>query len=234
MLEVAIVNVGTFDSVLYFAQLNRLQIVSTALLVDESQDLTACQIDWFSQQQDHGTQLFFVGDAAQSIYSFRGARSKLLIMLGKKRVGLNVTTDPDRPIVDLELTKSFRFGANIAAAANTILFAKHKSTQTATRSNREKHWRPYRLVGGAQEPDGEPMDGLIVSESSETRAFGMCGDLIRNKQRPLQLQGAQGIEGEHKEETKSSTVDVVCDATTTTFAPGSVALLAWQNTELCK
>ena len=66
----------TFDSVVKRVQLNKYYMDCTALLVDESQDLDAAQIDWLVQQAlDHKTKVWFVGDAAQTIYSF--PRSKI-------------------------------------------------------------------------------------------------------------------------------------------------------------
>ena len=53
------------------AQLNKRRIRGSILLVDESQDLDGAQIDWVkSQAEAYGTHVFFVGDAAQTIYSF--------------------------------------------------------------------------------------------------------------------------------------------------------------------
>ena len=116
------------------AQLNKRRIRGSILLVDESQDLDGAQIDWVKNQAEaYGTHVYFVGDAAQTIYSFRGAKSRHLM-------SLNAT--------DLSLTTSFRFGSNIARIANTVLFAKEHSSDTpAPASNRGKTWNPYRLKG---------------------------------------------------------------------------------------
>ena len=48
--------------------------------MDESQDCDGCQIAWLCSCA-RSRQVFFVGDAAQSIYSFRGAKSQLLMQL---------------------------------------------------------------------------------------------------------------------------------------------------------
>ena len=68
-----------------------------------AQDLTACQLDWFLQQHGRGLHAFFVGDMAQQIYSFRGAKSESLLAY--------------KDAVSLKLTQSFRFGDAIALAA---------------------------------------------------------------------------------------------------------------------
>ena len=69
----------THDSLMKLAQVNGYQMCSegrpcSAVLADESQDFDACQIQWLDSQANHGCQVFLVGDAAQSIFSFRGAR----------------------------------------------------------------------------------------------------------------------------------------------------------------
>jgi hypothetical protein len=76
-----------------------------------------------------------VGDAAQTIYGFRGAKSKFMMeILG----------------IDYSLTKSWRFGHQIAQIANTVLFSKEFSPQT-TKNQYSKLWNPYRLEGCGQE-----------------------------------------------------------------------------------
>ncbi|CAM9988347.1 unnamed protein product, partial [Heterosigma akashiwo] len=133
----------TFDGVMKAAQLARMELDCTALLVDEAQDCTECQIDWLKAQAQarHKPDVFFVGDAVQTIYSFRGAKSKFLMNI--------------RGAEDATLTKSFRFGPNIAAVANSILFLKEKSPQ--------KDWKPYRLSGVGQ---GE---GQVYASTTDPR-----------------------------------------------------------------
>ena len=70
-------NLRTFDIEIKKAQLKGLRISSSVLLVDESQDMDQCQVDWIDQQKQHGTHVYFVGDMAQCIYGFRGAKSKV-------------------------------------------------------------------------------------------------------------------------------------------------------------
>jgi len=116
----------TFDSVLRNAQLARLELDCTALLVDESQDLTACQVDWFAiQASRYKKQVFFVGDTNQAIYGFRGAKPTNMMNLEARH-----TAPPQAAcIIDCSLTHSFRFDQNMACAANTILFVKDQSPQ---------------------------------------------------------------------------------------------------------
>jgi superfamily I DNA/RNA helicase len=119
------------DSVMKQVQVDDFTIREKVILVDESQDLTACQLWWIHGQRRWGKQIFFVGDPAQSIYSFRGAKSEYLA---------NLPVDQD-----FKLTRSFRFGVRIAASANTILYGKMNSPQ-------RKKFKRYDVVGGAAEP----------------------------------------------------------------------------------
>ena len=96
----------------------------TALLCDETQDMTECQISFLASfARSMNIPVFFVGDAVQTIYSFRGAKSKFIRELDTYANGV--------PVKDYKLTKSFRFGPRIAAVANAILFAKEHSPQTS-------------------------------------------------------------------------------------------------------
>jgi hypothetical protein len=120
------------------AQLKNLRIPCSVLLVDECQDLDACQVSFIARQKDFGTQIFFVGDAAQSIYSFRGAKSS------------NVMSLPD--FVDRILNKSWRFGPAIAQIANVALFVKKYSPQTTGYEDRsDKQWIPYKIEAAKDE-----------------------------------------------------------------------------------
>ena len=83
-----------------------------------------------------GTQVFFVGDAAQALYSFRGAASYHVMSLPG--------------CIDRAITKSWRFGPAIARIANiTLLFKKH-SPQT---NCKKKHWEPYLVEAGKSDHD---------------------------------------------------------------------------------
>jgi hypothetical protein len=136
----------TFSSIMKLAQLGKLEIPGTFLLVDEAQDLNECQVDLLLQQHARDVHVFFVGDAAQSIYSFRGAKSGPLLSY--------------EPAVDLPLTESFRFGPRIACVANTILFAKRKSPQTLPtdggfRRKKSRLWTPYVIQGRSAVCEGQ-------------------------------------------------------------------------------
>jgi superfamily I DNA/RNA helicase len=134
-------NIVSQDFQMKRAQLLGLRIPGTLLLVDESQDMDGCQVSWSAKQQVVlGTHVYVVGDAAQTIYSFRGAKSKSLMAL-----------EVDK---DCFLTASWRFGEAIARTANCILFSKHKSAQTEVDWNgRVKNWNPYRIKVGIPRED---------------------------------------------------------------------------------
>mmetsp|Transcript_27674 Transcript_27674/g.65824 ORF Transcript_27674/g.65824 Transcript_27674/m.65824 type:complete len:1040 (+) Transcript_27674:188-3307(+) len=124
--------IKTYDIEMKRAQLRRIKIPCSVLLVDECQDLDECQVDWVSGQARHGTHLYFVGDAAQCIYGFRGAKSSYVMKLD---------------CIDRQLTKSWRFGPDVARIANIALFAKENSPQTSKASSYNPLWKPYRVEG---------------------------------------------------------------------------------------
>ncbi|WP_425246848.1 UvrD-helicase domain-containing protein [Streptomyces sp. NEAU-NA10] len=80
------------------------KIEADHLFLDEAQDTNPVLEHVFTAQRDHA-QLVMVGDSAQAIYGWRGAR--------------DVMTGFDA--VQLPLTRSFRFGPQIAAEANRWL-----------------------------------------------------------------------------------------------------------------
>mmetsp|Transcript_10636 Transcript_10636/g.20558 ORF Transcript_10636/g.20558 Transcript_10636/m.20558 type:complete len:916 (-) Transcript_10636:330-3077(-) len=122
----------SFLSILKECQLSRLRLeTNTAILVDEAQDNCPAQTDWIrnmarKEGKSPAAQLYFVGDAAQAIYSFRKASSRTLMELHAD--------------FGFALTSSFRFGPLIASVANSILFVKQHSPQRAT-------FRAYRVNG---------------------------------------------------------------------------------------
>ena len=116
------------------AQLRGLLLEGTAVLADEVQDLNPCQGAFITAHAAQA-QLFLVGDFAQCIYTFRGARPDVIMGL--------------QGAVDRALTTSFRFGPRIAAAANVVLFAKEHSPQTPGPNEGKPLWVPYRIRGGA-------------------------------------------------------------------------------------
>lgn len=90
------------------AQLKGKEVPGSVIMVDECQDCDECQIDWVVQQASkHKKQLFCVGDAAHTIYSFRGAKSEYLVQLEDK-------PPSNCEFVSKQLTCSWRFGPQIA------------------------------------------------------------------------------------------------------------------------
>jgi hypothetical protein len=135
----------SFDFDMKRVQLLSCRIPGQILLVDESQDMDACQIHWITHGQTQPTvslhhpslsYVYVVGDPAQSIYGFRGARPRYLMELSQN----------DTLHADLFLTETWRFGSSIANIANLILFAKEHSEQTTrTRDGQYRDWIPYRI-----------------------------------------------------------------------------------------
>jgi hypothetical protein len=97
----------TFAFVMKEVQLLHLEIDATAILVDECQDCNSVQLEWILQQRT-GRHIFFVGDAMQRIYTFRGAAPSSILLSVEG-------------IVNMRLTESFRFGPEIASVANLVL-----------------------------------------------------------------------------------------------------------------
>ena len=99
-------NVVTYDILVKRVQLMDVVIPCTVLLVDECQDMDGCQVEWMKNQAKFGkfdfflltfcfqivaigTHVFFVGDAAQTIYSFRGARVSFFLLSNNMSVKFN-------------------------------------------------------------------------------------------------------------------------------------------------
>ena len=116
----------TFEAIQKVAQLCKLKLHNNNLLVDEAQDLDGAQLAWLVDQSIvHDKRLWLVGDAAQTIYSFRGVRSSKLASLHNT--------------AHYTLGGSFRFNARIAAVANTVLWLKSLTQPDL--------WKPYRVRG---------------------------------------------------------------------------------------
>mmetsp|Transcript_28830 Transcript_28830/g.27623 ORF Transcript_28830/g.27623 Transcript_28830/m.27623 type:complete len:551 (+) Transcript_28830:240-1892(+) len=125
----------TFDSVVKRAQLQNIQISGSVILMDEAQDSNECSNSWICKQaSSYHTQTFIVGDSAQAIYGFRGAKPAHLLAISNKY-----------KVIDCELTESYRFGPEIAAVANVLLNGKENSPQTIGQP--KKSWNPYRMTG---------------------------------------------------------------------------------------
>lgn len=80
------------------------KIPADFLFLDEAQDTNPVVEQIFNAQRDHA-QLVMVGDSAQAIYQWRGARDVMTTFRG----------------TGLTLTRSFRFGPRLAAEANRWL-----------------------------------------------------------------------------------------------------------------
>ncbi len=94
---------ATHDTYLKLYQLSKPDLSEYGLIyMDESQDLNDCTIDIILNQKNR---LIAVGDADQQIYGWRGSVNAM------EKFGFTVG----------HLTKSFRFGADVAACANAIL-----------------------------------------------------------------------------------------------------------------
>jgi len=145
-----------FDVAMKSAQLRNCKIEESLILLDEAQDMDACQIDCLVRQQTNaGKDVFVVGDCAQAIYGFRGASPASIIRLGYGGIVSQV--------VDLSLTHSWSFGPNIAAVANLVLHCKEKSPQAST-------WQRY-VVKGCGADKGR----VMVSKGQP------CGHLVTPK-----------------------------------------------------
>jgi len=145
-------DIRSFDFEMKRVQLLNLRVPGSILLVDESQDMDACQIDFIARQQvEFGTHVYVVGDAVQSIYGFRGARPGFLLNL--------------RGDIDMMLTESWRFGPAISNLANFILYAKEHSEQTATTyDGKPKNWIPYRTKPGIPDLPSQVTTGSLIGE----------------------------------------------------------------------
>jgi len=92
------------DGYLKLYQLSKPEIQCDVLLVDEAQDSNLVTLDIFLR---HKGKKILVGDENQAIYHWRGANNAIEQCNADK---------------EFFLTTSFRFGKNIAAIANTLLF----------------------------------------------------------------------------------------------------------------
>lgn len=92
------------DHYLKIWALTQPKISADYLLLDEAQDANPVVEQIFNAQRDHA-QLVMVGDSAQAIYGWRGARDIMTTFPGTR----------------LTLSKSFRFGPRLAAEANRWL-----------------------------------------------------------------------------------------------------------------
>lgn len=90
------------DVYLKYYALNNPEIKYDFILFDEAQDTDRLMLSILKKQK---APVIFVGDSYQQIYEWRGAKDAMSLFDG----------------AETSLTKSFRFGKNIAAVANAIL-----------------------------------------------------------------------------------------------------------------
>ncbi|KAL7464606.1 hypothetical protein ACHAXS_004946 [Conticribra weissflogii] len=176
--------VRTFDILMKNAQLKGIRIPCTVLLVDECQDLDACQVDLIAKQKDYGTQIFFIGDAAQTIYSFRGAKSS-------------------------NLTKSWRFGPAIARVANIALFVKEHCPQTTNYVGKtKKQWNPYRVEGAREEEECTVSVKSLMIDWKKNKPIALIGrtngSLIIEALALMGLYNLQQQDSDHKSTSDDS------------------------------
>ena len=165
-------DIRTFDFVMKRAQLLALEIPGTILLIDESQDMDGCQVNWVAETQvKFSKQVYVVGDAAQTIYGFRGAKSQYL---------MDLSIDKEQM-----LTESWRFGPGIARIANLVLFAKENSDQTEKQQSKKwKNWIPYRVKAG-KEKAAHVTGACLMSSWQDYRAKSEQITLIARQNKTL-------------------------------------------------
>lgn len=106
-------------------------------LIDEFQDTTELQIEILRRLFDVGNSRFFlVGDLAQSIYAFTGARSELVAPFGQYI----------RARADLSLSQNFRSSTHIVEHAERLF--PHQPAMTAAGHNRAFAGEPVLVQGG--------------------------------------------------------------------------------------
>lgn len=99
----------THSSYLKLFQLSAPVLPYDFILLDEAQDTAPVTEDVVVRQAEHSL-LVMVGDPSQAIYGFTGARDSMTRF-----------ADSGIPNVSLNLSESWRFGAEVSAAANSIL-----------------------------------------------------------------------------------------------------------------
>ena len=105
MLDLKDVAPVSFDHYLKIYELGNPKLNYDFILLDEGQDSNPITINLLKKQADH-TRIVLIGDPHQAIYKWRGAK--------------NAMAEWDSKIT-VPLSESFRFGPEIAAAANVIL-----------------------------------------------------------------------------------------------------------------
>jgi len=159
------------DAYVKWAQLRGMELSEfSAILLDEAQDCTDCQLDAFVLQPSHAD-IFVVGDMAQALYSWRHAKPAQLASLfepqsyGRWYYTLhgqlkNTGTHP-REVKCTKLRRTFRFGPDICRVANCVLYVKQHSEQSLVG---KRLWTPYRVQADPAK------GGRVVDENGELTA----------------------------------------------------------------
>jgi hypothetical protein len=173
--------IRSFDLDMKRVQILQCRIPGQILLVDESQDMDACQIHWIAHVQTQPilhpsiSYVYVVGDPAQSIYGFRGARPRYWMELSSQ--------NNEALHADLFLTETWRFGPSIANIANLILFAKEHSVQTTyTRDGQYRDWIPYRIRTVENPSQDNPATTTIKNNSCKVTQLPLLDIHMRNNQ----------------------------------------------------
>lgn len=165
----------THDCYLKLWQLSRPVVESDFLLLDEGQDLSPVMVDVFERQQ--GVQRALVGDSAQAIYAWRGA------------VDAMQTFDSD---LRLRLSKSFRFGAPIAAEANKWLkLLRAPGMLTGNELVQSAIWDPDDPMVPQEMPPSVARQAVLCRTNAE--AVGQAMDLMAKGRRVAVVGGGEAV-----------------------------------------
>ena len=176
----------SFDAITKYVALNGLRPVASTgrsgangsqqntlvALVDEAQDLSAAQVEYFVRLAAAlGLLVIFVGDGVQTIYKFRGTDSihyaNLARGVAPSGVRVAVKTRP--------LATCFRCPEVVVGAANLVLVGKANSDQLG-------EFVPYTLRPAAGAACGELLkDSLLVSRAWETDGESLVAVLGRTR-----------------------------------------------------
>jgi hypothetical protein len=169
-------------------QLSKPDIYADVILYDEAQDANPCMLDIINCQQ--GSQLIYVGDTYQQIYSWNGAVNAL------------ASAVPDAP--RSHLTESFRFGEGVALYANKALEWLGASIELKGRG-------PESFVGPLTD---ELTDAILFRTNA--KAVGTALRLLKDGRKPALVGGADDVvrfaraADELKEGGRTSHPELVC------------------------
>jgi DNA helicase-2/ATP-dependent DNA helicase PcrA len=134
----------------------------THILVDEVQDNSPMQWDLVTHLTTPDTNLFVVGDCAQSIYSFRGADPELMLDRLDKRLG---------PFTDFPLPRNYRSTSSVVTLANSVVEGRKGALRLeATRPGSDADSSIERLPLTAQRID----EARLIADRFQT-LFGVDG-----------------------------------------------------------